>query len=185
MFTPKIIPQNVSTLDVLPTLVELVGGTTDHRLPMDGVSLVPWLHGLSGSDEVYGEYAGEGTIAPLMMIRKGPWKFVICHEDPPQLYNLKEDPKELHNLAKSQNPETRGVLKTLDKEAYERWNFGKIHDKVLESQRKRRLCWEALRVGRFESWDYQPRDDAREKYVRNCVVSESRLLIGERQIHSI
>ena len=90
-FTPQSITHNVSSMDILPTLVDLVNGSLDKHLPIDGNSLVPYLHGFDGTvgtDTVYGEYAGEGTIAPLMMIRRGPWKFVTCPVDPPQLFNL-------------------------------------------------------------------------------------------------
>ncbi|KAI4224671.1 MAG: hypothetical protein LQ349_007197 [Xanthoria aureola] len=172
-FTNKTIPQNVSSLDLLPTLVDLVGGSIDSRLPLDGNSLLPYLESANGlditNDTVYGEYAGEGTIAPLMMIRRGPWKFVTCPVDPPQLFNLRADPKELQNLATSQTPEIRNVLTSFVKEAHERWNFTKIHDEVLRSQRSRRVCWDALTRGRFESWDYQPKEEAREKYIRSNV----------------
>ncbi|KAL8858929.1 MAG: hypothetical protein Q9178_004608 [Gyalolechia marmorata] len=172
-FTPKTIPQNVSSMDILPTLVDLVGGSIDSRLPLDGTSLLPYLESSDGihtiNDTVFGEYAGEGTIAPLMMIRRGPWKFVTCPVDPPQLFNLDTDPKELQNLANSQVPEVRAVFESFVQEANERWDFRSIHDAVLRSQRSRRICWDALTRGRYESWDYQPKEEARDKYIRSNV----------------
>lgn len=168
-FEPKTIPYNVSAMDILPTLVDLVGGSLDHRLPVDGVSLLPYLEPQETigpyHDTVYGEYAGEGTIAPLMMIRRGPWKFVTCPVDPHQLYNLDADPKEERNLAQSADPATQRVLEAFIEEAHDRWDFTAVHEEVLKSQRARRLCWDALTRGRFESWDFQPDDGAREKYV--------------------
>src|SRR5579871_5708733 len=77
LFKPHRVPENVSTLDILPTLVDIVGAKLVPSLPMDGASLLPQLQGKSGDDTVFGEYCGEGTIAPLMMIRRGPWKFII------------------------------------------------------------------------------------------------------------
>lgn len=161
-FTPRTITGNVSSLDILPTLVELANGSIDTRLPMDGNSLLPYLQGYTGCDSVYGEYAGEGTVAPLMMIRRGPWKFITCPVDPPQLFNLEEDPQELHNIAISNEPAVQQIFLAFFKEANDRWDFKDIHNNVLKSQRARRLCWDALRQGRFESWDYQPREDARQ-----------------------
>lgn len=160
-FAPSTVSQNVSTMDILPTLMDLVGGSIDTRLPMDGHTLVPQIQGQSGIDTVYGEYAGEGTIAPLMMIKRGPWKFVTCPVDPPQLYNLEKDPKELHNLMSDKylDPQTAAVANDFVIEADERWNMKAIHAEVLKSQRTRRVCWDALKQGRFESWDYQPRSE--------------------------
>lgn len=99
-FEAKRVPQNVSTMDLLPTFAELVGAPLVDELPLDGVSLVPYLTGGEGlrTDTVYGEYMGEGTQAPLIMIRTGPWKFVYSSLDPPQLYNLVDDPDEKINL---------------------------------------------------------------------------------------
>ena len=100
-YAPQRIKENVSTMDILPTFVEMIGAKTDPGLPMDGVSLMPYLTGASGSktDTVLGEYMGEGTQAPLVMIKRGPWKFVYCPIDPPQLFNLDNDPLEHINLA--------------------------------------------------------------------------------------
>ncbi|KAL8640012.1 MAG: hypothetical protein Q9228_003021 [Teloschistes exilis] len=168
-YNPKVISNNVSSMDILPTFLDLVGGVIDDRLPLDGKSLLPLIQARNpirtGNDTVYGEYAGEGTISPLMMIRRGPWKLVICPADPPQLYNLESDPKELRNLTTSQDPNTIAAFASLQAEASKRWDFERIHEDVLRSQRSRRLCWDALTRGRFESWDYQPRNDARESCV--------------------
>ena len=168
-FEPRNVMQSVSNLDLLPTLVDLVGQTTDPRLPIDGQSLVPFLEGNGTSRTVYGEYLGEGTVAPLMMIRRGPWKFVICPVDPPQLFNLEEDPRELRNLATGTDADVKEVFQAFEREANARWDFKRIHADVLKSQRSRKLCWDALTRGRFQSWDYQPREPASEQYVPpNC-----------------
>ena len=168
---PKVIYQNVSNIDILPTLVDLVNGSLDIRLPMDGHSLVPYLNGraqgLPNYDTVYGEYCGEGTIAPLMMIRSENWKLVICPADPPQFFNVKWDPHELQNLATSADLTVQDIFQQFMTMAKHRWDFAAIQSEVLKSQRTRRLCWDALREGRFESWDYQPREDAGNKYVIN------------------
>lgn len=162
-FNPRTVTQNVSNLDILPTLVDLVDGFVDTRLPLDGNSLLPYLNGAEGEDTVFGEYAGEGTVAPLMMIRRGAWKYVTCPVDPPQLFNLEHDPKELKNLAASTDSGIKKVFHAFVTEANVRWDFDGIHKEVLKSQRTRRVCWQALTRGRFESWDYQPHEDSQNR----------------------
>jgi len=123
--------------------------------------------GDGGHDTVFAEYMGEGTVAPLMMIRRGDWKYITCPVDPPQLFNLSKDPLELVNLATSEDPETQSVLKAFESEANKKWDFKKITQDVLTCQRQRRLVWSALTKGRFESWDWKGHEDGRTKYIRS------------------
>ncbi|KAF2493401.1 choline-sulfatase [Lophium mytilinum] len=169
-FAPKRVSESVSTMDLLPTFVDLAGGNSQDVLPVDGNSLFNYLViDRPGRDEVFGEYMGEGTISPVMMIRRGKWKYVTSPVDPPQLFDLVSDPKEIFNLAISEKPEHAGVLAAFEDEAQKKWDFKAIHADVLKSQRQRRLCYSALKKGRWESWDYQPIDDAREKYIRSHI----------------
>ncbi|KAH8899284.1 choline sulfatase [Thozetella sp. PMI_491] len=175
-FEPHRVKENVSTLDILPTLCDLVGTKPLAHLPMDGISFFPHLQGKPGHDTVIAEYTGEGTIAPLMMIRRGPWKYITCPSDGQQLFNLVDDPLEVNDLAKSlkkkktlsESDETaQAVLEAFDAEAKDRWDFAAITARVLESQRNRQLVWAALKTGHFTSWDFNPSDDGREKYIRS------------------
>jgi arylsulfatase A-like enzyme len=171
-FQPHRVSQNVSTLDILPTMCDLVGTKPWSELPMDGLSLLPHLQGSGGHDKVYCEYTGEGTIRPLCMIKDGPWKYVVCPADEPQLFNLARDPLELNNLARTlskvesrtpEEEEARVKLEEFAAEARERWDFDAITKQVIHSQRNRRLVWGALRRGKFTSWDYNPVDDGTSK----------------------
>lgn len=166
-FKPHRVPQSVSTLDILPTLVDLVGAKLIPGLPLDGVSMMPHLYGGSGHDNVFAEYMGEGTIAPLMMIRRGPWKYITCPADPPQLFNLLKDPLELVNLATSEDEKTQAVFKAFEQEAGQKWDFARITQDVLVGQRRRAFIWKALTAGRFESWDWKGNEDGRTKYIRS------------------
>ena len=166
-FTAHRVSQSVSTLDLLPTLVELAGGQVEQGLELEGHSLLPHLQGKGGHDEVLGEYMAEGTLSPLMMIRRGPWKFVYSEQDPLLLFNLDSDPQELHNLAEC--GEHKGILAGFLAEARERWDIPAIHAATLASQRRRRLVAEALSQGKLTSWDHQPWVDASQQYMRNHI----------------
>ncbi len=93
-----------------------------------------------------GEYLAEGAIAPLVMIKRGRYKFVHCPVDPDQLYDLAEDPEELVNLAQapSQQPRVRDFRAEVER----RWDLPALHAAVLDSQRRRHLVYQALRAGR-------------------------------------
>jgi choline-sulfatase len=165
-FAARRVRESASLVDVLPTLIELSGGTlADCATPLDGSSLAAQLAGAPGKDEVFGEYLAEGAIAPLVMIKRGRYKFVHSPVDPDQLYDLAEDPEELVNLA--QAPLQRKRVREFRAEVDRRWDLPALHAAVLDSQRRRHLVYRALREGRHTPWDFQPGRDASRLYVRN------------------
>jgi choline-sulfatase len=177
-FQPRRVPQNVSTLDILPTLCDLVGTKPAPYLPMDGVSMLPHLQGKEDApDTVYAEYTGEGTIRPMFMIRRGPWKYITCPADDPQFYNLQRDPQEVDNLARfrkvapqtEEEKEAKEMFEKFDAEAAAKWDYEAITAQVFHSQRTRRVVWDALKVGEFTAWDHNPDDDGRKKYIRSTI----------------
>lgn len=166
-YAPHRVYENVSTLDLPATLCDLVGSKLMPELPMDGHSMMPHLKGKKGNDTVFAEYMGEGTVAPLMMIRRGPWKYITCPVDPPQLFNLSDDPKELVNLSTSTDAETKVIFEAFQKEAAEKWDFDQITKDVFAQQRRRRFVWGALKQGTYHSWDYMVPDNSQDKYIRS------------------
>ena len=103
-FAPRRTPCLASLLDLLPTLLDLgrpaAGETAD--IGHDGASLAPLLEGGELPERtVLGEYLAEGALAPIFMIRRGPWKFIWSEPDPPLLFDLARDGDELQNLAAS------------------------------------------------------------------------------------
>ena len=157
----------VASQDILPTLVELAGGDPqDLACAIDGRSVVPLMSGVEQPDRVVmGEYCAEGSVAPMLMIRRGKYKYVYCEADPTQLYDLEADPQELNNLAS--DTEYTLVLAELEVMRDERWDVTQFKAEVMQSQACRWLVGEANRQGRFTPWDYQPQLDARERYMRN------------------
>jgi len=171
-FAPRRIAAHASLLDVLPTLVEIAsdGRPIEYAAPVDGQSLASTLEGRAPAGqapagEVIGEYLAEGAIAPVVMIRRGKFKFVHSPVDPDQLYDLASDPDERVNLAgREEAAQTTAAFRA---EVARRWSLPALHDAVIASQRQRHLVDAALRMGRYRSWDFQPTRDASRMYVRN------------------
>ena len=102
-FSPRRVGANVSHLDLFPTLLEAAGDGALPELaaPIDGRSLAPLAAGggRDWPDVVCAEYTAEGVRAPLLMVRKGPYKLISSPADPPLLFDLDADPDERENLA--------------------------------------------------------------------------------------
>jgi choline-sulfatase len=156
----------VSNLDLCPTLCELAGVPMgDITAWTDGESLKPIVDGRARTSPVLMEYAAEGSCAPLVGIREGDWKYVRCALDPEQLFNLAQDPHELKNLAG--DPAHAATVSKFRAAADARWDLARFDAEVRESQAQRRVVYEALRKGAYHPWDYQPLQNASERYMRN------------------
>ncbi|UHD45919.1 choline-sulfatase [Aureimonas altamirensis] len=154
----------VSTMDVMPTLSEMAGQPLGALAPwLDGVSLFQTLQG--GRPPVRMEYAAEGSIAPMVSLRSGPYKLNRCKADPDQLFDLSADPLELTNLA--DEPAHAATLNALSSQIDALWNFDAFDASVRESQARRHITYAALRNGAYYPWDYQPLQRASERYMRN------------------
>ncbi len=156
----------VSTLDICPTLAELAGVDLGQIAPwVDGESLVPLANGTERVAPVMMEYAAEASVAPLVCLRYGKWKYVHCELDKPMLFDLDADPHELHNLA--QEPAQSGTVRVLAEKVRQRWDLAAFDADVRASQARRLVVYEALRNGSYFPWDYQPLRDASERFMRN------------------
>ncbi|MCS0502672.1 choline-sulfatase [Ancylobacter mangrovi] len=155
-----------STLDVLPTLAELAGIDLSGVMPWtDGESLAGVARGTDVRGPVPMEYAAEGSYAPLVALREGPWKLVLCDLDPPILTHLADDPHERVNRA--DDPACAGVLADLAARMRQRWDLARFDAEVRASQARRHVVYEALRNGAYYPWDFQPLQRASERYMRN------------------
>jgi choline-sulfatase len=155
----------VSLLDLAPTLLELAS-VSSGDVPVDGVSLAGLLGFASSADRgpVVCEYHAEGVNAPAAMIRDGRHKLIVCGEDPDLLYDLSADPHELTNLA--QTASGAEAVRSLREALAGRLDLEVVGQRVLESQRERRMVVSALSMGAAPAWDYQPFVDAATQYVR-------------------
>ncbi|MGI9524730.1 MAG: choline-sulfatase [Hyphomicrobiaceae bacterium] len=163
---PKLITTPVSTIDVCPTLCDLTGVSMDEVMPWTtGESLVCLAQGGIRTTPVAMEYAAEGSYAPLVALRSGRYKYVQCSLDPDQLYDLDVDPHELSNLAST--PEQSETLREFQNQVCKRWDLAQFDADVRASQARRWVVYNALRSGNYYPWDYQPLQQASERYMRN------------------
>ncbi len=170
-FKPHRVKQPVSLIDLLPTLVEFAsnGKPLEYADAIDGSSLLPLLESREIEDHapVYGEILSEGAIAPVLMIRRGQFKYIYSQSDPEQLFDLEADPHELNNLAGQQAYDE--IRTSFYEEMMARWDPASLRQEVVVSQRRRRLVDRALRGGKFTPWDFQPYRDASQQYMRNSL----------------
>ncbi len=170
-FAPRRVSQPVSLVDILPTLLDLANTGAANPVPLadpvDGRSLLPLLEG--GAEDpsatVAAEYLGEGAAAPVLMLRRGRFKYVYSEPDPDQLYDLQADPHERVNLAGQ--PAYEDERQRFAAEVQRRWAPGRLREEVLASQRRRRLAGRALMAGQHTPWDFQPQRAASRQYMRN------------------
>ena len=164
--TPGVIGHPVSTLDVMPTLCDLAGVALDDIRPWtDGTSLLPLATGQGGRRAVPMEYAAEASETPMVGLREGRWKLILCPLDPDLLFDLEADPQELHNLAPL--AEHAATLAELKDEARALWDLDRFDADVRASQARRLIVYQALRNGAYYPWDFQPLQKASERYMRN------------------
>ncbi len=127
---PGQIPEGVSSdfvgyfPDILPTLMDLIGGSDIVPEDLDGISFAPTLLHQPTSQQnhtsLIWEFHGYGG---QQAVRAGRWKGVRTELRRPdadsslQLYNLEADPGELHNVA-AQHPEIVARLQRLLAESH-------------------------------------------------------------------
>jgi choline-sulfatase len=165
-FAARRVATPVSLVDVLPTILDLAGGSADDAVePLVGRSLVPLCEGVDDDRTVLGEYMAEGSCTPIVLVRRGDLKFVHCRADPDQLYDLAADPHELVNLAA--DPAWVDTVAAFRSEVAGRWDLDTLHEEVLADQARRRFLSSALRSGVFTPWDYTPPRHSENDYMRN------------------
>jgi arylsulfatase A-like enzyme len=106
----------VSTIDFLPTLLELAAVPSPTNQVVDGLSLIPIRDGkgLDRSNLFWHFPCYTGNAKPSSAIRKGNWKLIEFFEKgKPELYDLSSDPSETKDLSGANTEKTALLLKNL------------------------------------------------------------------------
>ena len=120
----------ITSLDLMPTFIELAGGKITEKDKLDGVNIFPYV-----TNEI------QGVPHQTMMwrftisagIRKGKWKLVRLPDRIPLLFNLDNDPSEQDNMALENLDLVKSMLKELGD-----WDVSSPHILFLEGARWRR-----------------------------------------------
>lgn len=173
---PRRCPDNVSLVDLLPTLVDLgkpEEGLDALQAPYDGRSLRNAIEGkaLEGRNIVLAEMAADALTAPAVAVIENNYKYVECETDPPLLFDLAADPMETHNLAGTVS--TSEIENRFAATVIEKWDLPALKAKILESQGRRRIVEQAHSVGIQPSWDYDVIVPGRGQYFRACEANPS------------
>jgi arylsulfatase A-like enzyme len=108
----------VTSPDLFPTLLEMIGLPAQPAQHADGVSLVPLLEGASKLEREaiywhFPHYSNHGMQSPGGAIRRGDYKLIEYFENHTvQLFNLRDDPGEQHDLARA-HPQTAARLREM------------------------------------------------------------------------
>lgn len=134
----------VSLVDLIATVVEAAGATTDDA-SLDGDSLLGLMKGTKTEwkNEAFSEYLAHGVARPMAMLRRGRYKLNYSLGDPPELYDMEADPNEFFDLAL--DPTYQEVARELQERLLARWNPEQLEQQVLRSQRERLLIERAHR----------------------------------------
>jgi choline-sulfatase len=144
----------VSLVDLLPTLVELGGGSHEPVTEHEGRSLLPLLDRDDPERATMAEHIDGGTKAPRIMYRQGANKIVVSEAYPTQLYDLAADPGETRNLA--DDPAWRDTLSIMNEKVAATWDLPQLRRDVMKSQRVRQFVNRAMQKGRQRTWEHYP-----------------------------
>ncbi len=100
----------ISTLDLLPTFVNIAGGNAEKIEDLDGVDLIPYVTGEKTEnphEKLFWKIEQRGVV------RQGDWKFMRFPDRPAELYNIAKDVSEKKNLANKYPEKVREMYKTL------------------------------------------------------------------------
>jgi choline-sulfatase len=153
---PGVRQQNVSLIDLLPTLQAFAGdgNGADLAEPIDGRSLAELIQSPDANwdDVAYSEVMSDGLEAPVFMIRRDRFKAIFGPLHPPLLFDLAADPDEVNNLADA--PDHADTINALLTEGARVWDADAIQTGLELSVRRRNLIALAQNNGTPPDWNF-------------------------------
>lgn len=163
IFTAGTRDQNVSLIDLLPTLLGFAGDRDLRDLvePIEGRSLLPLLETANAEWDNYtmAECMSDGLEMPVFMVRRDDRKLIIGPRHPAQLFDPEADPFEVKDLA--HDPCEAQTLAVLRAEADSLWDAQALQQDIDLSVARRLLIRDAHARGKAPDWDF-PSDPADE-----------------------
>ena len=173
-FKPSKVAQNISLIDLMPTLLDLASESefTGYAAPCDGTSLMPALNGDTSAmpDVAISEFAADGSTGPSRMVKKGNLKLMWLEGQDTLLYDVKADPKELNNLAGQ--PAYAAIEAELSEILFDGWDPDALRTEIRESQ-KRRLAIHRV-TGGAPTYVAKVRLDDDQRYIRNAGAADTK-----------
>ncbi len=176
-FKPNRIKENVSLVDLTPTVLDLVtaGKAPTPVRPFEGNSLYTFLttgQDANWSDIAISEYTGEGACAPCRMVRRGDMKYIYTHGHPDIMYDMAKDPLELTNVAgDSAYASTLAELKAI---CLNNWDPAALDAEIKESQKDRLFI--KANTNSEPVWAYKVFEDDDKRYVRKAGAIQTKAL---------
>jgi len=142
-----------SLVDLLPTFMGIAGGSgwSSSVEPLDGEDLTSFLDSAPQTDRpIYAEYLAEATTTPILMIRRGRYKFIWSKDDPALLFDIDADPNETNNLAK----DPVHAVSVFTSEVRQKWDEEVLTRKIIMSQKRRRLIIQGYETTTAPRWNH-------------------------------
>lgn len=153
--TPARVSTPASLVDLLPTFMGIAKGEVwqSEIEALEGHDLTQCLETEDDPERpVFAEYLAEATPTPILMIRKGNYKFIYSRHDPLLMFDLENDPDELSNIA--DHPDQAERVAEFEKMIAEKWDIDSLTADIIGSQKRRRLIVEGYKDGMKPRWNH-------------------------------